>query len=144
MHYYISVLKNYATFTGRARRSEYWYFVLFSMIATIVAAIIDRMLGTTFSMAIGGESVSLGYGYVYLFYSLAVFLPGLAVTVRRLHDTNKSGWYFLIILIPLAGAIWLLVLLCTDSTFGINKYGPNPKGIGNIDEIDEIGKDMTN
>ena len=144
MHYYISVLKNYANFKGRARRSEYWYFILFNMIFGIIAGIIDQMLGTTFTLDIVDQAVQLPYGYVYLFYSLAVFIPGLAVTVRRLHDTSKSGWLFFIVLIPLAGAIWLLVLLFTDSTVGINKYGPNPKGIGNFDEIDEIGKDMTN
>jgi len=79
------------------------------------------------------------YGYIYLFYALAVFIPGLAVAVRRLHDISKSGWYLLILLIPLAGAIWMIVLMCTDSVFGPNKYGLNPKGIGNVDEIDEIG-----
>ena len=82
----------------------------------------------------------LPYGYVNLLYSLVVFIPGLAVAVRRLHDVGKSGWFFLIVLIPLVGAIWLLVLFFTDSQPGMNKYGPNPKGIGNIDEI---GSDIT-
>lgn len=74
-----------------------------------------------------------------MLYGLAVLIPGLAVTVRRLHDVGKSGWFFFIILIPLVGVIWLLVLFFTDSQYGPNKYGPNPKGIGNTDEIDEIG-----
>jgi uncharacterized membrane protein YhaH (DUF805 family) len=134
MNYYLSVLKNFANFSGRARRKEYWMFSLFNLIFLIVAAILDNLLGTTFVL----RGISIGYGYIYIVYALFVFLPGLAVSVRRLHDVNKSGWLFFIILIPLAGAIWLLVLLCTDSTPGLNKYGPNPKGIGNasFDSID--------
>lgn len=144
MNYYLSVLKNYATFTGRARRSEYWYFALFNFIFVIVAAVLDNLIGSTFTIDTTAGAIPLGYGYIYVLYSLFVFIPGLAVTVRRLHDTGKSGWFFFIILIPIAGAIWLLVLLCTDSVPGINKYGPNPKGIGNYDEIDQIGSDMVN
>ncbi len=79
------------------------------------------------------------YGYVYAIYGLAVLLPSLGVSIRRLHDVGKSGWFLLIALIPLIGAIWLLVLFCTDSQAGVNKYGPNPKDFGNVDEIDEIG-----
>ncbi|HZI68635.1 MAG TPA: DUF805 domain-containing protein, partial [Hanamia sp.] len=74
-----------------------------------------------------------------LIYCLAVLLPGLAVLVRRLHDVGKSGWFVLISLIPIVGSIWLLVLLFTDSDAGPNKYGLNPKGIGNHDEIDQVG-----
>ena len=127
MNYYLSVLKNFALFTGRARRKEYWMFTLFNLIFAIIAMVIDRMLGTSFHM----NGISLGYGYIYTLYGLVVLIPGLAVMVRRLHDIGKSGWFFLIVLIPLAGAIWLLVLLCTDSKPGTNKWGPNPKGIGN-------------
>ncbi len=142
MQYYLSVLKNYAVFTGRARRSEYWYFILFNFIFAIAASFIDRLLGDTFTMNTVNGAMSLPYGYVNLLYSLAVFIPGLAVAVRRLHDVGKSGWLFLVVLIPLVGAIWLLVLFFTDSQPGMNKYGPNPKGIGNVDEIDEIGSDI--
>jgi uncharacterized membrane protein YhaH (DUF805 family) len=85
----------------------------------------------------------LPYGYINALYAIAVFIPGLAVAVGCLHDIGKSGWFFFIILIPLIGAIWLLVLFCTDNNPGINKYGPNPKGIGNHDEIDEIGNYLT-
>ena len=146
MNYYLSVLKNYATFTGRARRSEYWYFVLFNMIFSIVALIIDYFLGTTINIeqSNGYSSLSIHIGYINLLYGLAMFLPGLAVLVRRLHDVGKSGWFIFICLIPLVGAIWLLVLLCTDSKSGSNQFGPNPKGIGNHDEIDEIGSDLVN
>lgn len=129
MNYYWKVLQNYATFTGRARRSEYWYFVLFNVIFAIVAMVIDNVMGTTMQL---GYGVALPYGYVYLLYSLAVFIPGLAVMVRRLHDVGKSGWMFLVALIPLIGAIWLLVLLFTDSQVGDNKWGPNPKMVSEI------------
>ena len=126
MNYYLKVLQNYTTFSGRARRSEYWYFVLFNMIFAITAMIIDNVLGTTFKM---GYGVSLPYGYVYLLYILVVMIPSLAVAVRRLHDVGKSGWFFLIALIPIIGSIWLLVLLATDSIQGDNKYGSNPKEV---------------
>jgi uncharacterized membrane protein YhaH (DUF805 family) len=139
MNYYLKALKNYATFTGRARRSEYWFFVLFNIIFAIVAALLDNLLGSTFTMNFGAGPVSSLYGYIYTLYAIAVFIPGLAVLVRRLHDVGKSGWFFFIVLIPLAGIIWMLVLLFTDSVPGPNKYGLNPKGIGNTDEIDEIG-----
>lgn len=124
MNWYLMVVRNYAGFTGRARRSEYWYFALFNLIFTIAASFIDRMLGTTFDFGMG---IAMPYGIVYLAYVLTMMVPGLAVLVRRLHDIGKSGWMFLVVLIPIAGAIWLLVLLLTDSAPGENKYGPNPK-----------------
>lgn len=139
MSYYLNALKNYATFTGRARRSEYWYFVLFNIIFAVAAMLLDRLIGDTFRMNTASGDISLPYGYVYVLYVLAVFLPGLALSVRRLHDIGKSGWFFLIVLIPFIGAIWLIVLYCTDSQPGINKYGANPKEVGNHDEINEIG-----
>lgn len=119
MNWYLAVLKKYAMFSGRARRKEYWMFVLFNLIFAIVAVILDNVLGT----AIEGS----GYGLIYIVYVLAVFLPGLAVAVRRLHDVGKSGWFLFIVLIPIIGAIWLLVLMCTDGNPGKNAYGPNPK-----------------
>lgn len=125
MKWYLNVLNNYATFSGRARRSEYWFFVLFNMIFAIVASILDNILGTTFDLGFG-----ISYGYIYLIYTLAILIPGLAVVVRRLHDVGKSGWMYFIVLIPIVGIIWLLVLLCTDSQVGSNKWGENPKGIG--------------
>jgi len=139
MQYYLKVLQNYATFTGRARRSEYWYFVLFNLIFAIAAMMLDRLFGSIFKMNTTYGYTTLPYGYIYVAYSLLVFIPGLAVLVRRLHDVGKSGWFVFIVLIPIIGAIWILVLACTDSNPGPNGYGPNPKGIGNHDEIDEIG-----
>jgi uncharacterized membrane protein YhaH (DUF805 family) len=119
MNWYLKVLKQYADFSGRARRKEYWMFVLFDMIFAIVAMILDNVLG----IAIEG----IGYGPLYGLYVLAMLIPGLAVAVRRLHDVGKSGWMFFIVLIPLIGAIWLLVLMVTDSQQGTNKWGQNPK-----------------
>ena len=123
------VFENYANFNGRARRSEYWYYTLASVLISIILMVVDNVFGLTFGIA---ETGILG-----LFYSLVVFLPALAVLVRRLHDVGKSGWFLFIVLIPLIGIIWLLVLLCTDGDQGENPYGSDPKN--NFDEIDEIG-----
>lgn len=121
MNWYLQVLKKYAEFSGRARRKEYWMFALFNIIFLVLAIILDNVLGT----AIKG----VGYGLFYILYALAVLIPGLAVAVRRLHDVGKSGWMMLIALIPLIGAIWLLVLMVIDSNPGENEYGPNPKEV---------------
>ncbi len=115
---------------GRATRSEYWYFILFNFGCLFVASLIDRMLGTSFTFPdpATGELHSLFYGWVYLLVALALLLPGLAVLVRRLHDTNHSGWWYWILLVPLIGAILLLVWFCSRGTNGDNAYGPDPLG----------------
>jgi len=118
MNWYLEELKKYTVFSGRARRKEYWMFILFNLIFTIVAMILDNILG------IAG---SQGYGPIYGLYCLAMFIPSLAVSFRRLHDVGKSGWFLLILLIPLIGAIWYLAVVCRDSNPGENKYGSNPK-----------------
>ena len=109
MEWYIKVLKQYSNFSGRARRKEYWMFFLFNIIFAGLATILSPKL--------------------YAIYSLAVLIPNLAVIVRRLHDIGKSGWMFLVALIPLIGVIWLLILLIRNSSPGKNKYGINPKEI---------------
>ena len=119
MDWYLKVLKQYADFNGRARRKEYWMFFLFNMIFAALASLIDYSVGTA-------NFVS-GSGLFQNIYSLVVLVPGLAVAVRRLHDVGKSGWMLLIAIIPLIGAIWLIVLMCTDSNAGENQYGANPK-----------------
>lgn len=119
MNWYLTVLKKYAVFMGRARRKEYWMFVLFNIIFSILAILLDNLVGT----AIEG----VGYGLFYFLYALAVLIPTLAVSARRLHDIRKSGWWIFISLVPIIGSIWLLVLLVTDSQPGENQYGPNPK-----------------
>ena len=121
MNWYLEVLKKYAVFGGRARRKEYWFFVLFNFIFAVVLAFIDGMIGTF--------NAETGFGVLSGIYGLAVFIPGIAVTIRRLHDTDRSGWWLLICFIPLIGAIWLLVLLVIDGTSGQNQYGPDPKGL---------------
>ena len=119
MNYYLKVLKQYSNFKGRARRKEYWMFTIFNIIFGGIAMTLDSVFG----IAIEG----VGYGPLYGIYVLVLFIPGLAVAVRRLHDIGKSGWMYLIVFIPLIGAIWILVLLLKDSEEGDNKYGPNPK-----------------
>lgn len=118
MKYYLQALSNYANFTGRARRREYWMFILFNVLFSFAAFSIDILMG----MAVP----ELGFGAIYILYALAVFIPGLAVTVRRLHDTGKSGWMYFISLIPIIGGIWLLVLLATEGDRGANQYGSDP------------------
>lgn len=119
MNWYIKVLKQYADFSGRARRKEYWMFVLFNVIFAFTLGLIDGLMGAYDSQT--------SYGVLGGLYTLAVLIPSLAVTVRRLHDVGKSGWMYFIILIPFIGAIWLLVLMLTDGNSGVNEYGPNPK-----------------
>lgn len=121
MNWYLKVMRQYTDFNGRARRQEYWMFFLFNALFAIVAMLLDNVLGIAF-----GE---IGYGPLYMIYGLITLIPGLAVLVRRLHDVGKSGWMFLVVLIPIVGAIWLLVLLVTDSKPGENEYGPNPKEV---------------
>ena len=111
--YYVSVLKNYATFTGRARRKEFWMFALCNFLISFVLGIFIRFVPVLLVLS--------------LLYSLAILVPSLAVTVRRLHDTSRSGLWILISLVPLIGSIWLLVLMFLDGTVGDNKWGPDPK-----------------
>jgi uncharacterized membrane protein YhaH (DUF805 family) len=123
------VFENYANFKGRARRSEYWYFALGNLILLFIAAVIDNVAGINFA--------PIPYGPIYLLVLLANFIPSLAVAVRRLHDVGKSGWFYFIILIPIIGAIWLLVLFFTEGERNTNQYGPDPKN--DLEEINEIG-----
>jgi len=121
MNWYLQVLKKYAVFSGRARRKEYWMFTLVSTIFSIIAMIIDNILGASIE--------GTGLGIFNILYSLAVLTPSYVVLVRRLHDVGKSGWMILIGLIPIIGPILVLVLTVTDSNPDENKYGPNLKEI---------------
>lgn len=118
MNWYLSVLKKYADFDGRARRTEYWTFFLFNLIIGLVLGFIEGIVG------IAPESEQ---SILAILYTLAVLVPGLAVGVRRLHDTGRSGWWLLIAFVPILGAIILLVFSLQDSQPGNNLYGPNPK-----------------
>lgn len=124
MNWYLKVLKNYAVFNGRARRKEYWFFVLFNLIFAIAAMILDNMLGLAIP--------DVGYGPIYMLYALGTLLPAIAVTVRRLHDIGKSGWYFLLAFVPCVGGIILLVFGLTPGDMGDNEYGPDPKSDENF------------
>lgn len=162
MYWYKKVVfENYANFNGRARRSEYWYFILFNALFSLALTLIDNLLGLNLGTADSGVLNTI--------YSLAVFIPSLAVSVRRLHDIGKSGWLLLITygtiillavflilgsfmysfdssalimifaLLIIAVAIWLLIMFCTEGDDFTNKYGPNPKAFN--EEIDEIGNE---
>jgi uncharacterized membrane protein YhaH (DUF805 family) len=117
--WYLEALKKYAVFSGRARRMEYWYFVLFNLIVAFVLALIDTLLGTTTGVS--------SFGLLSGLYGLAVLIPTLALWVRRLHDIDRTGWWLLINLVPLIGTIVLLVFALTPGTPGSNQYGPDPK-----------------
>ena len=113
MDWYVAVLKKYAEFSGRARRKEYWMFALVSFLVSVGIAVLGMMVSAL--------------NILTWVYTLAVFIPSIAVGVRRLHDTGRSGWMGLLALIPLVGAIIVIVFLCQDSAPGDNPYGPNPK-----------------
>lgn len=132
MEWYLKVVRdNYANFNGRARRKEYWMFFLVNLGISIVLGIIDNVLG----LKIGGNELAAyggGTGVIGGIYSLAVFIPSLAVTVRRLHDTGKSGWNYLWVLTCI-GAFYVLYLLIQEGDHGQNEYGADPKGGENED-----------
>ena len=110
---------NYATFRGRARRSEYWFFALFMILSSLVAAVLDGMIASSTAGHLTVFSAILG---------MVLFLPSLAVTARRLHDIGRSGWWMLISLVPIIGGILLLVWLCKRGDDGRNRFGPDPIG----------------
>lgn len=114
MNWYIKAWKKYAVFSGRAGREEYWYFVLFNILANILLTIIA-----------GVVSAEVGFGLLGL-YALAVLIPGLAVSIRRLHDTNRSGWWLLVSLIPVIGPFVLLFFMLQGSQPDENQYGAIP------------------
>lgn len=114
MEWYLKALRQYADFSGRARRKEYWMFTLVSVMISVVLAILDSVLTT---------------GFLGLLYALAVLLPSLAVGARRLHDTGRSGWWQLIGIIPLVGAVVLIVFFAAEGERQPNAYGPDPKSV---------------
>jgi uncharacterized membrane protein YhaH (DUF805 family) len=131
MNWYLKVLKQYVDFSGRARRKEYWMFTLFNVIIMVVLSAVDGLVFGSGSFAgntdPGSVSASVNLGVLTTIYVLAVLLPSLAVSVRRLHDTDRSGWWLLILLVPLIGAIVFLVFMLLDSQPGENRHGPSPK-----------------
>lgn len=120
--WYLSVLSTeYANFAGRMRRRDFWMFKLFDFLVVLALGFIVKII---FSIL----GISVDSNIIYLIYYLVTFLPHLAITVRRLHDTTRSGWWVLLNLIPLFGSIVLLIFFCQNSTPGNNIYGTNPKG----------------
>jgi uncharacterized membrane protein YhaH (DUF805 family) len=117
MDWYLKVLKAYAVFSGRARRKEYWMYTLIGVLVAIGLTFVDVVLHLRF----GNTGLFSGL------YSLAVLVPSIAVVVRRLHDTDRNGWWALIALVPFVGPIVLLVFLVLDGTAGPNRFGPSPK-----------------
>ena len=113
MDYFLAAMKNYATFSGRARRKEYWFFVLFIIIISVVLGLVEGLIGTG--------------GLLGIVFTLGTLIPSIAVGVRRLHDTDRSGWWLLIALVPVIGAIVLIVFYCLDGTAGANRFGADPK-----------------
>lgn len=123
MSWFLIVLKKYATFSGRAQRAEYWYFVLFYILISVVLTVVDDITGTF--------STEFGMGLLSGLLALALLIPSIAVSVRRLHDTGRSGWWLLLVLIPFIGAIVLIIFMVQNSSPDANEYGPNPKaGVG--------------
>jgi uncharacterized membrane protein YhaH (DUF805 family) len=120
MNWYLEALRKYATFTGRARRKEFWFFQLFVLLIVMVLSLADRMLGM-----LDDET---GFGPLSGLFSLAMFIPSLAVSVRRLHDTDRTGWWALLYFVPLLGFLVLLVFFILDGTRGTNRFGEDPKG----------------
>ncbi|MBB3321858.1 MULTISPECIES: DUF805 domain-containing protein [Atlantibacter] len=117
MDWYFKVIRNYIGFGGRARRKEYWMFVLVNVILTTVLSIVDSILGW---------QTESGQGYLAGIYGLLVFLPWWAVQFRRLHDTDRSAWWLLLLLIPVIGWIVIFIFNCQRGTPGENRFGPDP------------------
>ncbi len=119
MDWYLLAFKKYFDFSGRSRRKEYWMFALFNLIVGITLSVLDTVFGTF--------NLETGLGLLSGLYSLAVFIPGLALSVRRLHDIDKSGWWLLLLLIPIIGVITVLIFCVLDSKTEENKWGKSPK-----------------
>lgn len=125
MDWFIAAFRKYAVFSGRARRREYWFFVLFYLLFYFGLSFLEVMLG--------GPQVSAEGGVWTALYSLFMLLPFLAVSVRRLHDTGRSGWWLLVGFIPIVGTLILLWFNIQNSQPGTNRFGPNPKETGEPD-----------
>lgn len=127
MEWFLLALKKYAEFNGRSRRKEYWMFYLIYSIISTVLSILDQFL----------VSFTSGITVLSGLFGLFFIIPWIAISVRRLHDVNKSGWYLLLWFLPIIGWIWLFVLSVTEGDSGPNKYGPDPKNP--VSELDDIG-----
>jgi uncharacterized membrane protein YhaH (DUF805 family) len=127
MKWFIKGLKNYFVFKGRARRKEFWMWILFSMIFSYAIMLIDYLLGTNMYFYVGPENKEISFGIIGLVYNMLILIPNISIGVRRLHDINKSGWTLLMCLIPFAGIVIMIVFFCKPGISGSNKYGSDPK-----------------
>ncbi|MDG2272356.1 MAG: DUF805 domain-containing protein [Halioglobus sp.] len=119
MNWYLQVLNKYTQFDGRSRRKEYWMFILINMVISFILTFVDRLTGTL--------NPDVGLGLLSGIYTLAVLIPSIAVACRRLHDTGKSGWWLLILIVPLIGWLVLVIFFVQDSQTEENQYGVCPK-----------------
>ncbi|MBK5941926.1 DUF805 domain-containing protein [Halochromatium roseum] len=122
MNWYLEALRKYAVFSGRSRRKEYWTFFLVNFVVATALLLVDQRIGTF------DQETSVGL--LNAIFTLALLLPSIAVAVRRLHDTDRVGWWVLLSIIPIIGSIILIFFMIQDSTAGDNRYGPNPKAVG--------------
>ena len=122
MSWYLKALRNYAVFNGRAQRKEYWFFALFDFMFILLAVMLDSLL---FSL-LGTEWLASGIPVVYV---LAVLIPRIAVTVRRLHDTDRTAWWILVVLVPYLGGVILMILAALPGSDGTNRFGPDPLAV---------------
>ena len=127
--WYLAVLRKYAVFTGRARRKEYWMFFLVNLVISVVLGIFGIAAGLGIFGGMVGRAIDGAVTAITGFYSLAILIPGIAVGVRRLHDTGRSGWWILIALVPVIGAIILIIFYVENGNPGHNKYGADPKAV---------------
>ena len=122
MEWYLKVMRdNYSNFSGRARRKEYWMFTLFFLLFSIAATILTTALSKV------GETAAMIAVIFFVVWCFAHIVPSLAVTVRRLHDTGKSGWLYLLTMIPYIGGLIIFIFTVIEGDKGDNKYGPDPK-----------------
>ncbi len=128
MEWMLLPLRRYFEVRGRSRRMEYWMFTLFSFIVGIVTSILDAIIGMGWD----------GSGPLNMIASLALLIPGFTVAFRRLHDTDRSAWWMLLMLLPIIGWIWLFVLYISDGTPGPNRFGPDPKDPYGSDDIERV------
>ena len=135
MDYMLMPLRRYADFSGRSQRQEYWLFVLFSVLLYMAAVVLLLILAGMLDLPEAGKSdapspaILAGIGLICLIY-LGLFIPTLAVQVRRFHDQDLSGWFVLLAFIPYLGGVVMLIFMCIDGTAGTNRFGPDPKGRG--------------
>jgi uncharacterized membrane protein YhaH (DUF805 family) len=125
----LTVIDHYFDFTGRSRRKEFWIFTLFNAILTLLLSLLDTVFETYI------------FTTIFFMYYLVMFIPSLSLLLRRVHDSGKSGWFIFVVLIPIIGWIWLLVLLCSEGEHQSNLWGENPKGVENDRLINQIGKE---